>query len=136
MVEFTKAILKVISDEPATLEVTLRDIPLNPETASAVSSPITFSVELPPKEDTNDVGKMFENLIKSKVEEEEIQLENKQSQEIIELEVIVEPEVYFGQMSITGDISFKFSKRMAEWDQWKLDRIKDFQNLTQNLQAP
>ena len=60
----------MISDEPATLEVTLRDIPLDPEMASAVSSPITFSVELPPQEDTNDIGKMFENLIKSKVEEE------------------------------------------------------------------
>ena len=65
MVEFTKAILKVIADEPATFEVVLRDIPLDQDITSAVSSPIEFSVNLPAQEDANDIGKMFEDLIKS-----------------------------------------------------------------------
>ena len=116
VVEFTQAILKVISDEPATLEVTLKDIPLDPEMTPAISSPFTFSVELPSQEDTNEVGKMFENLIKSKVEEEK-QQGTDEYQEIIELEEFEQPEVYFGQMSLTGDITFKFSKRMVKWDQ-------------------
>ena len=59
-------------------------------------------------------------MLESKVEEQDQKLKEQEQQVIDEdedeEEILVDPEMFFGEISGMGDIEIKFTKKMLPWD--------------------